>query len=178
MSKWTAKDYRVKIFYWLVPILVIAGIAHAAPWQTLSEDGLHDPENPALKLLQQPQEALSVLPSDSAGNKVDWIRALQQGLIQPRGTLTGEGEEKILDLDIVMTADKGGSVPAVLFPHKPHTELLDCSNCHDRIFAREAGKTPISMMAILDGESCGQCHGAVSFPLTECARCHSVQYED
>jgi hypothetical protein len=29
-------------------------------------------------------------------------------------------------------------------------------------------------MLILSGEKCGLCHGAVSFPLTECKRCHSV----
>jgi ribosomal protein L40E len=32
----------------------------------------------------------------------------------------------------------------------------------------------MSMFAILQGEFCGRCHGAVSFPLTECRRCHSV----
>jgi hypothetical protein len=30
------------------------------------------------------------------------------------------------------------------------------------------------MNQILHGEQCGLCHGAVSFPLTECNRCHSV----
>ena len=28
---------------------------------------------------------------------------------------------------------------------------------------------------ILDGEYCGICHGAVSFPLTECDRCHNTE---
>jgi hypothetical protein len=32
----------------------------------------------------------------------------------------------------------------------------------------------MNMLQILSGEKCGQCHGAVAFPLTECARCHRV----
>jgi hypothetical protein len=30
------------------------------------------------------------------------------------------------------------------------------------------------MLHILEGKQCGQCHGAVAFPLTECARCHNT----
>jgi c(7)-type cytochrome triheme protein len=62
----------------------------------------------------------------------------------------------------------------VLFPHRPHTEWLDCENCHDKLFKKKAGETPINMFQVLQGEYCGRCHGAVAFPLTECRRCHSV----
>jgi hypothetical protein len=34
------------------------------------------------------------------------------------------------------------------------------------------------MLAILEGEQCGQCHGAVAFPLTECTRCHAIPQKD
>jgi c(7)-type cytochrome triheme protein len=69
-------------------------------------------------------------------------------------------------------------MPVVLFPHKRHTEWLDCSNCHDKLFKEEIGASHISMFQILAGEQCGVCHGAVSFPLTECNRCHSVLRPD
>ena len=66
----------------LVTVITICGIMatghiQAAEWLTLQEDNLHDPEAPALEVLQQPAEALSVLPPDTAGNKVDWVRALR-----------------------------------------------------------------------------------------------------
>ena len=34
----------------------------ARQWQALARDGIHDPKNPALRLLQEPAEALSRLP--------------------------------------------------------------------------------------------------------------------
>ncbi|HER33907.1 MAG TPA: hypothetical protein ENO19_00365, partial [Halothiobacillaceae bacterium] len=53
-------------------------------WKPLTEDGLHDPSNPALPLLQEPKEALSVLPRANEGNNVDWVAALEEGYIDPR----------------------------------------------------------------------------------------------
>ena len=157
-------------------LLVLAG--HWAPalfaseWKSLREDGLHDPENPGLQWLQDPGKALGRLPSDSVGNRVDWVRAFEDGYIRPRSSLTGEAEVEHLDTEIIM--NETGSLPRVLFPHKPHTRWLDCKNCHEKIFKSKAGATPVAMDKILEGEYCGVCHGAVSFPLTECNRCHSV----
>ena len=82
---------------------------------------------------------------------------------------------EILDSNVLMKHT--GDAPYVLFPHKPHTQWLDCGNCHEEIFKSKAGATPVNMLAILQGEYCGRCHGAVSFPLTECNRCHSVPQE-
>ena len=141
-------------------------------WETLRKDGLHDPKNPGIKELQEPGDALSKLPPDSTGNMVRWIDALQKGYIKPLASLKG-AEAKILDQDILLNL-KGG-MPIVLFPHKKHTEWLACENCHDILFKAQTGSTKLSMFQILHGEQCGVCHGAVSFPLTECNRCHSVQ---
>ena len=151
---------------------LLATVAHAGNWQPLTADGLHDPENPALKVLQNPSDALSRLPADSAGNKVNWVRALEDGYIRPRSGLKEQKSVKILDTDIQM--NDTGSIPRVLFPHKAHTKWLDCGNCHEHIFKSKAGATPVTMSKILEGEYCGVCHGAVAFPLTECSRCHSV----
>jgi len=143
-----------------------------SPWTALADDGLHDPANPALGLLQQPAEALSTLPRDTAGNQVRWVQALDQGVIQPRANLSAATPVRVRDQDIIIS--KYGSMPAVLFPHRQHTLWLDCANCHDGLFKQQAGANRYSMQRILDGEQCGVCHGAVSFPLTECNRCHSV----
>lgn len=150
----------------------ISSASYASEWRPLKDDGLHDPNNPALQWMQNPGDALGRLPSDSAGNRVDWVRALEDGYIRPRSTLTGDAEIKQLDTEIVM--NDAGSLPGVMFPHRQHTRWLDCENCHEKIFISKAGATPVTMSKILEGEYCGVCHGAVSFPLTECNRCHSV----
>ena len=147
----------------------------AAEWQSLAKDGLHDPNNAGLKWLQNPGNALSRLPADSAGNKVDWIRAFEDGYINPRSGLNNKKPPKLLDTDILL--NNTGSLPRVLFPHRQHTMWLDCDNCHEKIFKSKTGATPITMSKILEGKYCGVCHGAVSFPLTECNRCHSVLWD-
>ncbi len=159
-----------------VILAVYVANVSASEWKTLREDGLHDPQNPALQWLQNPGDALRRMPADSVGNKVDWVRAFEDGYIRPRSSLTGEAEVKQLDTEIIM--NDTGSLPRVMFPHKPHTRWLDCENCHEKIFKSKAGATPVTMTRILDGEYCGVCHGAVSFPLTECNRCHSVPLND
>jgi c(7)-type cytochrome triheme protein len=152
----------------------------SAQWSRLRDDGVHDPKSPAVKDKQEPGAALSALaekaPDPGVGNQVRWVRALESGVIAPRTNLWPDTKIRILDLDIYL--DIGGSMPVVRFPHKAHTMWLDCSNCHDEVFRSVAGETPISMLQILEGEQCGICHGAVAFPLTECARCHSVQQNE
>ena len=141
-------------------------------WKDLAVDGLHDPASLALPSLQNPRAALRPLPADSAGNQVNWVKALRQGHIKPRTNLLETTRVQVLDQDVIMM--RTAEMPYVRFPHLAHTEWLDCGNCHEGLFKSRAGATPINMLAILQGEYCGRCHGAVSFPLTECNRCHSV----
>ena len=158
----------------LLALLCAACSVHGAgPWQDLSDDGLHDPAGPGIGVLQQPAEALSVLPQDGAGNHVHWVKALRDGFITPRHALADKPPPAIDTTDIIMRDTS--TLPFVRFPHRTHTEWLDCTICHDRLFERKAGTTPINMGAILQGKYCGVCHGAVAFPLTECNRCHSVR---
>ncbi|MEW8070797.1 MAG: cytochrome c3 family protein [Candidatus Thiodiazotropha sp.] len=165
-------DCRAVISGLLLSMLCFSARSDAPAWKSIAEDGIHDPDNPALSLLQEPAEALSLLPTDNAGNQVRWVRAIQEGYIEPRTNIYPETNIEVLDLDIIMP--RTGSAKYVRFPHRAHTEWLDCSNCHDAIFKAKAGATPVTMLQILSGEYCGRCHGAVAFPLTECDRCHSV----
>jgi c(7)-type cytochrome triheme protein len=160
----------------LLALLMVCLSVHASDWTPLAGDHLHDPDNAALQYLQNPGDALSRLPGDTAGNKVDWIRALRNGYIRPRSEVGKNAPVRILETDILL--NKTGSIPRVRFPHKAHTEWLDCENCHEHIFKSRAGATPITMGKILEGEYCGVCHGAVAFPLTECNRCHSVPWDE
>ncbi|HET9651766.1 MAG TPA: c(7)-type cytochrome triheme domain-containing protein [Usitatibacter sp.] len=164
---------------WLLACLGLVAVAHAqapAPdlrsWMLLDKDGLHDPKGPAVRVLQQPGEALKALAPDGAGNQVRWVEALKQGQINPRSKLLATAPVELRDTEIYLNL-RGGT-PIVKFPHIVHTQWLACSNCHDHIFNREVGTSPIDMRRILQGEQCGLCHGAVAFPLTECNRCHSV----
>jgi len=155
-------------------LLSLAGLAWGATslWKSLDKDGIHDPRSPAIAILQQPAEALEPLPRDTAGNMVNWVKAIDSGAIDPRTSLLPGSEVRLREDDIIVA--KFGSMPAVKFPHRAHTLWLDCANCHDKLFKAKAGANKFSMSAILNGEQCGLCHGAVAFPLTECNRCHSV----
>jgi c(7)-type cytochrome triheme protein len=132
----------------------VAAAAAAAEWVPLEKDGIHDPASPAIRMLQQPAEAL------------------EKGVINPRTNIRPETKVEVLDGDILMNLN--GSMPVVRFPHRAHTLWLDCKNCHEHLFKSKIGANKLSMLRILEGEQCGLCHGAVSFPLTECTRCHSV----
>lgn len=156
----------------LLVLWVIAVSCTGAAWLPIENDGVHDPAAPGVRLLQQPSEALRVLPPDTAGNQVRWVEALEKKAINPRERLFSKLPVQIRDDDILLNLN--GGMPIVRFPHRAHTLWLDCVNCHDHLFKAQAGANKLSMFAILQGEQCGVCHGAVSFPLTECSRCHSV----
>lgn len=161
-------------YLWIAVLVLNAALAADVirHWPPLRQDGVHDPKNPGLKQLQEPHEALSKLPPNDAGNLVDWIRAIDGGHISPRTNIKPETNVRVLDRDVLLNLR--GSTPIVRFPHRAHTLWLDCSNCHDALFKPVAGANKLSMEAMLQGEQCGVCHGAVAFPLTECNRCHSV----
>jgi len=174
----------------MVPMLTQEGVQAAGPAAPLTfnrllkkdeerqlpplQDGIHDPEGQGGALLQPPAEALAGLPEGKGGNYVDWVKALEGGKIKPRyDRLDPKVEAVIMDLDIVREVK--GSMPDVVYPHRQHTEWLDCSNCHPAIFIPQKGANQISMAAILLGQKCGVCHGKVAFPVSAqtCRRCHS-----
>lgn len=137
-----------------------------------TEDGIHDAESAGSKQLQVPKAAFHDLPKSKSGNYIDWVKALDEKKINPRyDKVDPNAVPVVMDLNIVREVK--GSMPNVVYPHKQHTEWLDCSNCHPAIFIPQKGANDISMAAILLGEKCGVCHGKVAFPVSECRRCHS-----
>jgi len=161
----TAKVSRVNQFNRLMK--------SAAEWNPpQAEDGIHDKENEGTYALQPPKEAFAGLATSPSGNRIDWVKALDKQQINPRfDRLDPNKKPFVLDLNIVREVK--GSMPDVVYPHKQHTEWLDCSNCHPAIFIPKKGANQISMASILLGEKCGVCHGKVAFPVSECRRCHS-----
>lgn len=138
----------------------------------LSEDGIHDTQNAAIELLQEPAAALENLPIDASG-RTDWVKTIQNGHIDPRKGVTGNEKMKVVDLDITMK--NTASMPHVLFSHKVHTQWLTCSNCHSRIFLPQVGGNFVTMAKIMEGQYCGVCHGKVAFSSLDCDRCHSLK---
>ncbi|MDH5611785.1 MAG: hypothetical protein OEY66_04950 [Gammaproteobacteria bacterium] len=140
--------------------------------KSIKDDGIHDANNPGAVLLQNPQEAFSDLPIAKGGNSVDWVKAVELGKIKPRSDLYNpDAVPLVMDLNIIREVK--GSMPDVVFPHKQHTEVLDCTNCHPGIFVPQKGANNMSMAKNLMGEMCGVCHGKVAFPLSRCTSCHS-----
>ena len=163
---------RLPRLCWAILCAALAGAVWAASWLPLARDGIHDPAAQVIGVLQEPREALAVLPADTVGNQVRWVQALEQGHIKPRTHVGAIVDMLARDTDVILK--NTGEMPMVKFPHRQHTAWLDCGSCHDELFRREAGATKINMAMILRGEKCGLCHGAVAFPLTECERCHNV----
>jgi len=139
-----------------------------------TEDGIHDTANEGTHALQPPKVAYEGLPTTEFGNHIDWVKALDSGKLNPRYDRTDPDVEPfVMDLDIVRPVK--ASVPDVVFPHKPHTQWLHCSNCHPKIFVPQRLANQINMSQIILGKKCGVCHGKVSFPPTtkSCKKCHS-----
>jgi c(7)-type cytochrome triheme protein len=122
--------------------------------------------------LQPPAQAFSGLPKSRAGNHVDWVKALDSKAIAPRWDRADPAAAAIV-MDLNIVREVKGSMPDVVYPHKQHTEWLECSNCHPKIFQPQKGANQISMASILLGQACGTCHGKVAFPVSECRLCHS-----
>lgn len=137
-------------------------------------DGIHDNQVNSIATLQDPSKALADFPRDRR-HQVDWVAALDQGLIDPRADLLGETQMQTMDMDILMKNTQ--FMPWVKFPHLQHTKWLACSNCHPAIFIPKQDANPISMNKVLRGEYCGVCHDKVAFALFICERCHSVPHE-
>lgn len=150
-------------------------VGEAAPTlraEPLAEDGIHDPANEAIAVLQEPREALAAFPLDRSG-AVDWGKTLELGVINPRADISGKAEMVIMDKDVIFKDT--GEMPWVTFSHKAHTQWLGCDTCHGDIFIPKIGANKVSMDSLFAGETCGRCHGSVAFALTVCERCHNTK---
>jgi c(7)-type cytochrome triheme protein len=129
------------------------GISSTAPWKKLAE-------------LQQK------LPRSTFGNGIDWSKALDEGLIKPKTSLSGSTMQIVNIKTFVIDTQMSG-ISSAVFPHKTHEQWLDCSSCHPELFnIKKKSTQTLRMHNMLEGESCGVCHLFVSFPLDDCRKCH------
>ncbi len=117
-------------------------------------------------------EKLRNFPKTKYGNKVDWVKAINEGLIKPKNYISDEDSQMAFDKTLDLKAE-WDRIPHAIFPHPEHTAWLDCSNCHPDIFNIKQKTTKhFSMLLSLDGKFCGICHLTIAFPLHDCKRCH------
>ena len=114
------------------------------------------------------------LPKDRFG-LVDWVKALEQGKINPVDSLKiGARKKRTMPIADFIIKTKSKFQPDVIFSHKIHTAWIPkCNVCHPKIFKQKKGGNPdMHMTKIAAGQFCGRCHNRVSFPLEDCMRCH------
>lgn len=118
-------------------------------------------------------KALPKLPYAPYGNEIDWVKATEQGLINPKQSILNENFEPIkFTSKLDLTAD-WGMIPRAEFPHEAHQQWLDCANCHPDTFNVKKKTTQrFDMQYNVQGKFCGVCHLRVAFPLDDCSRCH------
>ena len=120
------------------------------------------------------EEAEALLPRD-AGGVADWNGAIEAGVIKPRPGLDSSAPtQAVFDLDVKVA---GGRHPffASGFRHAPHTRWLTCGSCHPALFppVARSPRPVVTMASIREGQSCGFCHGRVTFGVdSRCPACH------
>jgi c(7)-type cytochrome triheme protein len=131
-------------------------------------------ERPAIESTLVYEQALEMLPLDDF-DEPDYMAALRQGVIRPRGATNGadHADSATFKFDFILE----GPDPSMnaLFPHSAHTQWLTCESCHPKIFPVRG--TQISMDEIFEGQYCGVCHGVVAFAVDDCTRCHFAMEE-
>jgi len=75
--------------------------------------------------------------------------------------------------DILYKDEDAGNVT---FPHKAHTAMFGCDECHPDVFKAERGANKATMEEMEKGASCGACHdGSTAFGVAEdCESCHAM----
>ena len=182
---------RTSLCLILVAAIVIAGVradddVDPEPPGAGDADALLSPEAEAefLEELHYSHEDFvriyEALPRDE-DDKVDWVEAVEQGLIAPVASAGDQDvEEKIMDLRVVIVFNDM-LIKDVVFSHEVHTYWIDCKSCHPKIFVPEVAANRMTMKEIREGEYCGRCHGTVAFHTevidarnfrANCLRCH------
>ena len=125
--------------------------------------------SPSWKKFRDLQERL---PGSKFGNEINWSKALDEGLITPMDSLSGE-TRGIVNIKVFTLKAEWSGISYAIFPHKTHEQWLDCSSCHPDLFnIRKKTTQSLRMSNMVRGESCAVCHLRVAFPLDDCRTCH------
>lgn len=108
------------------------------------------------------------------GNRVDWMKAEEKGLIKLSDFIEGISIKRQSiappkDFDIKSTIL---GMPDIIFSHRIHADINGCELCHPEVFSAKKGHTKYDMQDIFAGRYCGACHAKVAFPFYDCQLCH------
>lgn len=116
------------------------------------------------------------LPPQNYGDGINWVEAMQTGVIAPHNSLYEESVESMplpSHLERSMRWTTRDPRTMVHFSHVEHIRWLDCATCHPDLFNIERmGTVAFDKEKILYGMYCGSCHMTVAFPMNGCSRCH------
>jgi c(7)-type cytochrome triheme protein len=120
-------------------------------------------------------EFVEGFPKARFGNRVDWIKAEEQGLIELSDYLEGVSlrREPLTAQEERTIQTKVEAMPGIIFSHKLHTVWNGCELCHPQIFPIRAADRAYHMQDNFNGAYCGACHGSVAFTTQDCQLCHS-----
>lgn len=128
-----------------------------------------------IKFTNEFYEVVAGFPRARFGNKVDWLKAEEQGLLDLTDYLEGISiKRRELEIPVESVIDsKTDGMPDIIFSHEKHAVWNGCELCHPQIFGIKKASTVYEMQQIFDGKYCGACHGKVAFMTTDCQACHS-----
>jgi len=109
------------------------------------------------------------------GNRVDWLKAEEDGRIELIDYLEGISIKRSalnVPLDVEIDAQVA-AMPDIIFSHEKHAVWHGCELCHPQIFGVSKTGTVYEMQEIFDGKYCGACHGKVAFMNMDCQLCHT-----
>ena len=120
-------------------------------------------------------EFVEDLPPSRFGNRVDWLKAEDKGLIKLKDYLKGVSikRDKLKYPEEIDMDAEFNEMPDIIFSHEKHTVWNGCELCHPQIFNIRKESTAFDMQDIFDGKYCGACHGKVAFTNMDCQLCHS-----
>jgi c(7)-type cytochrome triheme protein len=114
-------------------------------------------------------------PKSRFGNRVDWMVAEEQGLIELSDYIEGVTIRRraLQDPKDAKLEAKVAEMPDIIFSHEKHAVWNGCELCHPDVFGVKTGGTVYEMQDIFDGKFCGACHGSVAFMNMDCQLCHT-----
>ncbi len=177
----SCSDKTMSLFFDIPPASQQEASGEAAPTRSGNMAGTSGPEGagatsgmvaaeaerPEIEGIFDWEEASGMLPQDMMGG-VDWVAALEQGLIRPRPGPAKATASPKFNLDFFLPGPD--TAFDAYFPHSAHTPILECKNCHTTIFRYRNNN--ITMTDLYEGKYCATCHGKVAFGLEACSRCH------
>ena len=112
------------------------------------------------------------VPKAKFGNEVDWVKAVDNGTLNPVKVLTRQPPKDLKFTKNLELESEAAFISPSAFPHDKHAEWLDCNNCHPDIFRMKKKADRFDMADMIKGKYCGLCHSTVAFPMNDCQRCH------